>query len=414
MYYLLPLRYYDHWHMLVKMIKENYETVENLNSSMILAEYVKRPLADIKRELPAENQRTIVYQLEPLVKKHLWSTQHIINNISDADEIWDYDLQNIEILKQHGLQAKFKPMRYTASLQTVKNLDNPDIDLLFYGGMTEYRNKFLNYFWNATDPEIFKTLNFVWIKNITDAKLDEYIGRSKIILNLNPYDGDTRQQQTRIFYALINNKCVVSQSSPINYFGDSIFEFTDHHSLNRLLKLLLENNNWRNRSINFNKNYAFQNSKIAVFYNVRFIDNYLNKFDQTIVKLQSDYWFDRSDYIHIGYENSVVLPYHLIKVNRCQRNSFANDTLIDMIKFAQLNPNYKILYIDNLYDHNLISNYDFHTIIDKLDNNDLIYTGTNDMNFAGKSSYISDLDMQFINNVISKDQFENWLKKDLI
>lgn len=400
--------------MLVKMIKENYETVENLNSSMILAEYVKRPLADIKRELPSENQRTIVYQLEPLVKKHLWSTQHIINNISDADEIWDYDLQNIEILKQHGLQAKFKPMRYTASLQTVKNLDNPDIDLLFYGGMTEYRNKFLNYFWNATDPEIFKTLNFVWIKNITDAKLDEYIGRSKIILNLNPYDGDTRQQQTRIFYALINNKCVVSQSSPINYFGDSIFEFTDHHSLNRLLKLLLENDNWRNRSINFNKNYAFQNSKIAIFYNVRFIDNYLNKFDQTIVKLQSDYWFDRSDYIHIGYENSVVLPYHLIKVNRCQRNNFANDTLIDMIKFAQLNPNYKILYIDNLYDHDLISNYDFHTIVDKLDNNDLIYTATNDMNFAGKSSYISDLDMQFINNVISKDQFENWLKKDLI
>lgn len=412
MFYLLPVRYYDHWTTIVSMVKENYETPEMLYSSLILGEYVKRSVNDLKKELPKENQKTIIYQLEPLVSKHLWSVDNIINNIRDADEVWDYDLQNIEILNRHGIDAKFRPMRFTRSLQRINNLENPDIDLLFYGGMTDYRNNFFNWFWNGTDPKVFYNLNFVWLKNIVDSKLDEFIGRSKIILNLNPCDGETRQQQTRIFYALNNNKCVVSQASPINYFGDSIVQFTNPHSLNSVLQLLLTNDNWRNRSLNYNKCFAFQNSKIAIFINVIDGENWLQRFDSTIVDLQYSSWFDRCDYIHIGIESHLELPYNLMKVNRHKKIEFGNDTLLEMIKFAKLNPGYKILYIDNDFDRQIISQFGYQEIIDQLDTADLVYTSSNNRNFAAKSEYIQSLDKNYLNNVLTNDQFVNWLKKE--
>jgi hypothetical protein len=394
------------------MVKENYETPEMLYSSLILGEYVKRSVNDLKKELPKENQKIIVYQLEPLVSKHLWSVDNIINNIRDADEVWDYDLQNIEILNRHGIDAKFKPMRFTRSLQRITNLENPDIDLLFFGGMTDYRNKFLNWFWNGTDPKVFYNLNFVWLKNIVDSKLDEFIGRSKIILNLNPYDGETRQQQTRIFYALINNKCVVSQSSPINYFGDSIIEFTNPHSLNNVLQLLLSNDAWRNKSLNYNRSFAFQHSNIAIFFNISDCENWSNLFDSTIVDLQYSSWYDRSDYIHIGLESHLILPYNLMKVNRYKRIEFGNDTLMDMLKFAKLNPNYKILYIDNQFERQILSQFKFQEIIDQLDQVDLVYTSADNRNFAARSDYIASLDITALDEVLSQNQFLNWLKKE--
>lgn len=400
--------------MLVTMVKENYETTEHLNSSLIFAEYCKRPLDDIKKGLPKENQRTIVYQLEPLVGHHWWSIERIINNIRGADEVWDYDLDNIEVLKKYDIDAKFRPMRFSRSLQRISNQDNPDIDLLFFGNVTDYRNRFFNWFWNNTNSNVFAKLNFVWVKNFTDIKLDEFIGRSKIILNLNPYDGVTRQQQTRIFYPLINNKCVVSQRSPINYFGDSILEFTNPHTLNNLLNILLTDNNWMKKSSNFNRCFAFQSNKLAVFVNVNDHKNWENNFEQTIIGLQQSSWYDLADYIHIGYESHLSLPYDLMKVNRLKKFEFGNDTLIEMIKFARLNSDYKIIYLDNNYTSDIIRNYNLQDISDILENNDLVYTDADSRNFAARADHIAELDLEFLNNVLSNDQFMYWLKKSTV
>lgn len=411
MFYLIPVRYQGFWKTLVTMTQENYETEDLANSSLIFAEYCKRPISHIKNELPKDNQRTIVYQLEPLVQNHWWNTEKIINNIRDADEVWDYDLDNIEVLKKHGIDAKFKPMRFTQSLQRVNNLLDPDIDVLFYGNVTDYRNKFFNWFWNATDSKVFGKLNFVWIKNFTDSKLDEFIGRSKIVLNLNPYDGLTRQQQPRIFYALINNKCVVSQKSPINYFGDSIYEFTNPHSLNNLLYSLLTDNKWREKNHNFNKCFAFQSNKLAVFIDVIDQENWDKNYEKTLFTLQQSSWYDLADFIHIGHESHLSLPYDLLKVNRLKKIEFGNDTLVEMIKFAKLNPGYKILYLDNDYQQDILTNHKLKEITDILEDNDLVYTSTKSKNFAARSEYIANLDIEFLGNVLTADQFINWLKR---
>jgi hypothetical protein len=56
--------------------------------------------------------------------------------------------------------------------------------------------------------------------------LDYFIRRSKVILNLHAFEPWNRQEQPRIFYALINGKYVLSEVSQINYFGDYIQQFS--------------------------------------------------------------------------------------------------------------------------------------------------------------------------------------------
>ena len=249
----------SHWETIVEMIKEVYETKDNVDDFLILGQYLHIPAEQIKKNIQSSEKinKLIVYQLEPLVANHWWQTQHIINNIRHADEVWDYDLQNIEILRRHGIDAKFKPIKYAKNLERIQNSENPDIDLLFYGTPTPYRQDFIrNFTTNLViypGEELIAKLNFVWLYNISDHKLDEFIGRSKIVLNLPPYESETRQQQTRIGYLLNNNKCVLSKHSPINYFGDSIIEFGDYNNLKNQVLHVIQNNKWQNNNNSFKK-----------------------------------------------------------------------------------------------------------------------------------------------------------------
>jgi len=97
------------------------------------------------------------------------------------------------------------------------------------------------------NEKIFREINasFVFGYNFFGEKLDNLMADSKIILNLNPYEGECRQQQTRIFYALINNKCVLSQRCSRNYFDDLIEEFNTHSEIQEKIIDLLKDDKWR-------------------------------------------------------------------------------------------------------------------------------------------------------------------------
>jgi hypothetical protein len=246
--------YADHWQMLGKMAQTNYATEENNDDVLLLAAYVHRPVRDMKKSL-SSYRKIIVYQTEPLVNNHWWKTEKIVDHIKDADEIWDYDYQNIQILRQHGINARFCPPTYTESLKTVKNVENPDIDILFYGTLNDYRFKqYRDLIYNSviTDEhaKTFVKTRFMFLHNYTDSLLDEYIGKSKIIWNMNPYSGETRQQQTRIFYALINNKCVISEKSPVNYYGNLIVEYENASDMFTKTMNLLKDDNWKKYTAN--------------------------------------------------------------------------------------------------------------------------------------------------------------------
>ena len=353
MYYKYNRIFGGFWQQMATMIEKNYETPENANDVMILGMYVHYSVSRIKEVLEAEGisyNKLIVYQSEPLVQNHWWKTEDLIENLKQFDEVWDYDLENVELLREFGIDAKFRPPVRTDALKTVMNCVNPDIDVLFYGSFTPYREKMMDDYMHripvTENDYVYGETSFIWAFNFCDKKLDEWIARSKIILNLNPYEGDTRQQQTRIFYALNNNKCVLSQASRVNYFGDSIVEFTDHQDMKNKLTYLLTNDTWRQYT---NKHKYFTNpnsrSQIALFFNVTQLGDWRALYEYHVYKTQQSGLYDTADFIHVNVEAGVEpLPFALHKVNRVTYG----DANYYIDSFKKSCPDYSVIKVNTI------------------------------------------------------------------
>lgn len=352
MHYLYNKTLKNHWEMITKMVDENYLPEDHNETTLMMGLICYKSVAEIKKEM--NTNRVIVYQTEPLLDSHWFDAKTILRNLEGADEIWDYDLQNIELLRKHGIEAKFRPPVMTNSLKKIKNRINPEIDVLFYGSFTKRRQKMIDDLYNgcsinyATDDAFIES-NFVWLYLIDDYLLDEYMGRSKIILSINPHDGDNRQQQTRLFYALNNNKCVLSEKCAINYYGDQIYQYNDSHQLKDSINFLLTDDKWRNKPANHENSGIFTKtpSKIAIFYHLYQYGNWAHIFNDQLIHLQQCGLFDKADYIHVGINGPNSLPYDVARIHRVKHNTHIDleaDTLYDLWNFCKTNPDYKVLY----------------------------------------------------------------------
>jgi hypothetical protein len=342
-----------HWNQLVTMVEDNYIAGYNQSDYVVMGLHCHHSMITYKQEIEPDS-KLILYQTEPLVSGQHWhSVQKIIDNINGVDEVWDYDFENIDILRSNGIEARFAPPAYSERLKRVNNIDNPDIDVLFYGCHSTHRYEYLRDLITTmkndeTTTDFLMNRNVVWLYNITDDLLDEFIGRSKIILNLKPYEHTVRQQQTRIYYPLINDKCVLSERCNINYFGDTIHEFSGIEEMKQKVVHLLQDDNWRKRKPNHRGWIgAKDKSKIAIFYHVYQVHNWPKVFEEQIGNLQYSGLYDEADYIHIGINGINALPFTLNKVNRVKYNQNHGseiDTLTDLYNFAKVNPEYRILY----------------------------------------------------------------------
>ena len=185
--------------------------------------------------------KIIAYQLEHLVNSSPWVSKGARKVLAGADEIWDYDKDNITWMrKNYKLNAKFKPLMYTESLKILPPLveKDCDIDVLFYGYMHPRRAQLILKLQHdfAGKYKIFD-LYGVWGK-----ELDEYIARSKVILNVSS-ETIARQEQPRIYYPVINGRCVLSEKHIVNYFGDSIVEAT-YKDIPEKIQELLKKGTW--------------------------------------------------------------------------------------------------------------------------------------------------------------------------
>lgn len=348
------------WKNLIAMVQENYETEENKDDVIIFGAYMNNAISDLRNQIMRESgpfNKLIVYQTEPLVSTHnsvnplFPSYQKIIDKLRDADEVWEFDYENAVLLLKAGINVKYKPPVHTNFLNRIKTKDNPEIDVLFYGGFSDRRARLIRtlhdgFAYSLADDsgKIFQNFNLVWTWNLSYEKLEEYIANCKIILNLHPYDGESRQQTVRMFYLLSNNKTIISERADINYFGDSIHEFHDTQSLGNTLVHLLRNNNWKLKSNNYNKHFLNlkTRSNIAIFYDIETNEDWRNKYLHQVTQLQVKNLYDPADYIHFNYKED--LPLHFYKVNR-----YSKDLNIDneITNFRILNPNHKIIKVTN-------------------------------------------------------------------
>lgn len=161
--------------------------------------------------------KVIVFNQEPLTAtQRQFMHKGYFAWLKQADEVWDYDEQNIEVLKLIRPDVKLhilKPYKDWSKYAPVAK----DIDILFYGSMNEHRTKILN--------ELKKKYKVAIIQTWDGRVLDSYIMRSKVLLNLHFYYESSMQEQARMI-RWIGSPCrIVSEKSWKNYLGVEEIEY---------------------------------------------------------------------------------------------------------------------------------------------------------------------------------------------
>lgn len=205
-----------------ELILHYYDTEEHDGEVFLLGDYIWQPAAHFQSMYPG--QKIIAYQLEQLCGGPNWhSVNRTITNLAGTGEIWDYDALNATYLSWHGIRAdRIAPMRHVPTLARIPQRE-PDYDVLFYGFVNARRQRILE----KMQTQFYGRLRFLHAYGVFGPELDDLIARSKVVLNLHAFEPYHRQEQVRIFYPLINGRCVLSEKSQLNYFGDCILEFTE-------------------------------------------------------------------------------------------------------------------------------------------------------------------------------------------
>lgn len=171
--------------------------------------------------LKKKYSRVIVFNQEPLTAtQRQFMHMGYFAWLKQADEVWDYDEQNIEVLKLIRPDVKLhilKPYKDWSKYAPVKK----DIDILFYGSTNEHRTKLLDILKKKYKVVHFKEGNSHW------DDLDQYIIRSKVLLNIHYYYECAMQEQARMI-RWIGAPCrIISEKSHKNYLGVEEMEYEE-------------------------------------------------------------------------------------------------------------------------------------------------------------------------------------------
>ncbi|MFK8068106.1 MAG: glycosyltransferase [Gammaproteobacteria bacterium] len=150
-------------------------------------------------------EASVIYNFEQITDNSEWMTSGLYD-LFQRFRVWDYSKKNITALKEKGFtRVTHMPVGYAPSLTRIPKADVQDIDVLFYGSTNERRLEILNQLKAAG-------LKVEILYGVYGAERDEYIARSKIIVNIHYYDCNVFEQ-VRVSYLLANKKAVVCECS---------------------------------------------------------------------------------------------------------------------------------------------------------------------------------------------------------
>ena len=118
----------------------------------------------------------------------------------------DYSNTNIKWLKTKGINAKLFRKHYTESFTFPLN-NNYEIDVLFYGAITEERRQIREQL-----QERFPDSKICFYVNLWGKDRDEIIAKSKIVLNIHGYPSNIFES-SRVCHLLSNKIFVISETS---------------------------------------------------------------------------------------------------------------------------------------------------------------------------------------------------------
>jgi hypothetical protein len=182
-----------------------------------------------------ESYKYIPYQLEQL-SDSTWKTFSAESKtiLEHAFYVWDYSAENISFLSTQGIHADYLPIGYHKGLELINSDIDKDIDVLFFGSLGERRKHIID---SLTTNNKLKVQTLF---GIYGKKRDEYIGRSRIILNVHFYPSKIFEA-VRISYLLNNRCCVVSEESPLYPYNGVDIPMYKYENIVEECRILLNN-----------------------------------------------------------------------------------------------------------------------------------------------------------------------------
>ncbi|ORU99222.1 hypothetical protein AWB93_12435, partial [Mycobacterium bohemicum] len=151
----------------------------------------------------APPRNPIFYNLEQLGADAPWMEMPEFVDLFRRYPTWDYSQANIERLAAMGLPRPiYVPIGYVPELTRIAPAPE-DIDVLFYGLLSERRYAVLRELHD-------RGLRVKWLSGALGASRDAWIARSKVVLNLHYWEAKIFEI-ARVSYLLANRRAVVSE-----------------------------------------------------------------------------------------------------------------------------------------------------------------------------------------------------------
>jgi hypothetical protein len=159
---------------------------------------------------------TIVYNLEQMANLPTREMKPCFSAAARRLRIWEYDERNLPSWRELGAAHPplLLPVGWAPVLEKIPRREQ-DIDILFYGLPGKTR---LGVYWGLASAG----LRSVYICGFYGPQRDEFIARSKLVLNINKYDASRVFEIVRVSYLLANGKAVVSDIYPESNVGDDL------------------------------------------------------------------------------------------------------------------------------------------------------------------------------------------------
>ncbi len=158
--------------------------------------------------------RYIPYQFEQLGEGGgTFDNENARNILKHAVEVWDYSRQNVEVLRGAGIKAKYLPVGFHEALETIPDVPDKDIDVLFFGSMNDRRRTILQ------ELQKDQSVRVEALFGVYGKARDEKIARAKINLHIHFYDTKI-YQQLRVAHFSNNRRFVISEESRDNPYPE--------------------------------------------------------------------------------------------------------------------------------------------------------------------------------------------------
>jgi hypothetical protein len=187
-------------------IVTNYKNNDNKNVYLICTTHENRTLP----------KRYISYNFEQLITNKVWQPI-FFENLSKAEIVFDYSLENIKILKEHNINAYFLPLGYSKSMEYIKTIEDKSIDFTFLGAINNIRyNKLqslIDIYYKSKDKIVISN-------NYWGEDLQNLYRKTKIGLNIHYYSGKTILEVHRIIPLIANKILVISEKSDDEWYNN--------------------------------------------------------------------------------------------------------------------------------------------------------------------------------------------------